>query len=95
MIMTTKCIERITDYLMSGGSWNPELAIHDNVRDLLFDCRNELAASRAVVKRMKESVKHWEDQCLHFQHAWESSQATLNKLRYNSTKDQNAQEDDK
>lgn len=34
---------RITDYLCSGGLYNPELAIHDKVRDLLLDCRAALS----------------------------------------------------
>lgn len=52
-----QCIERITDYLMSGGLWNPELAIHDNVRDLLIDCRKELAVAKAVVVRLKANLR--------------------------------------
>lgn len=39
--------ERITAYLASGGLWNPELANHDAVRDLLIDARDELAACEA------------------------------------------------
>lgn len=31
---------RITDYLFSGGMWNPELAKHERVRDLLIDARD-------------------------------------------------------
>lgn len=34
--------ERITDYLTAGGLFNPELAKHDPVRDLLMDCRAAL-----------------------------------------------------
>lgn len=33
---------RITDYLISGGLFNPELAIHENVRDLLVDIQDHL-----------------------------------------------------
>ena len=36
------CRERITDYLSSGGLFNPELMEHDKVRDLLLDCREEI-----------------------------------------------------
>lgn len=36
---------RITDYLSSGGLFNPEMANHEAVRDLLIDCRAYLAAS--------------------------------------------------
>ena len=37
-------IERITAYLSSGGLFNPELANHYAVRDLLIDCRNCLSS---------------------------------------------------
>jgi hypothetical protein len=36
--------ERITDYLASGGLYNPELANHAAVRDLLIGCRAALSA---------------------------------------------------
>jgi hypothetical protein len=35
-------IDRITDYLAMGGLFNPELADHLTVRDLLIDCRSAL-----------------------------------------------------
>lgn len=38
---------RITDYLTGGGLFNPELADHDVVRDLLIECRAALAPSPA------------------------------------------------
>ena len=47
---TPNCEQRITAYLGSGGLWNPELAIHDAVRDLLIDCRSELAAANARIE---------------------------------------------
>lgn len=34
---------RITAYLAGGGLFNPELANHDAVRDLIIDCRDEIA----------------------------------------------------
>ena len=37
-------IARITQYLMTGGAFNPELADHVAVRDLLIDCRDVLIA---------------------------------------------------
>jgi hypothetical protein len=38
-------IQRISDYLSSGGLFNPEMvACHDAVRDLLIDARAELQA---------------------------------------------------
>lgn len=36
--------QRITDYLSGGGLFNPELANHDEVRDLLIECRAALAS---------------------------------------------------
>jgi hypothetical protein len=35
-------ITRITDYLAMGGLFNPELANHLAVRDLLMECREAL-----------------------------------------------------
>jgi hypothetical protein len=37
--------ERITSYLSGGGLVNPEMALHDRVRDLLIDCRTALEAA--------------------------------------------------
>lgn len=37
--------ERITAYLAGGGLFNPEMADHDAVRDLLIGCRAALEAS--------------------------------------------------
>lgn len=39
--------QRITDYLSGGGLFNPELANHVAVRDLLIDCRKALAEQPA------------------------------------------------
>ncbi|APW37616.1 hypothetical protein RD110_10805 [Rhodoferax koreense] len=41
--------ERITAYLSGGGLFNPELANHDAVRDLLIDCRAALSAASTPV----------------------------------------------
>lgn len=35
---------RIQSYLVMGGLFNPELANHDAVRDLLMDARDEIHA---------------------------------------------------
>lgn len=35
-------IDRITAYLINGGMFNPELANHIAVRDLLIECRSVL-----------------------------------------------------
>jgi len=37
-------VARITEYLASGGLFNPEMANHDAVRDLLIGCRDAIAA---------------------------------------------------
>ena len=35
--------DRIKSYLLTGGMFNPEMALHDRVRDLLIDCRDYIA----------------------------------------------------
>lgn len=37
-----KLICRISNYLAAGGLFNPELADHEKVRDLLIECRDAL-----------------------------------------------------
>ena len=34
--------DRITEYLFNGGLFNPELANHLDVRDLLMECKEVL-----------------------------------------------------
>ena len=46
--MSAELISRITAYLSGGGLFNPELAIHDAVRDLLIDCRTALSEPAAI-----------------------------------------------
>src|SRR5690242_9959789 len=56
---------RITQYLCNGGLFNPELADHNVVRDLLRDCRDALEAAgvglpagwRAVLKNVTDELK--------------------------------------
>lgn len=43
-------VQRITAYLSDGGLWNPELALHGSVRDLLMDCRAALSAIESSAK---------------------------------------------
>lgn len=38
--------ERLTEYLVHGGLYNSELMQHNKVRDLLIDCRAEIARLR-------------------------------------------------
>lgn len=52
-------VARITAYLTGGGLFNPELANHDAVRDLLIDCRDALAepspvAPDSLVARLRD-----------------------------------------
>ena len=48
----TNCAKRITNYLGTGGLFNPELMDHDKVRDLLRDCRKELEDLKDKIKKM-------------------------------------------
>jgi hypothetical protein len=60
MSKTPRTVElRITDYLFSGGLFNPELANHDAVRDLLIDARDALAAERERADRNQEDAGRW------------------------------------
>lgn len=45
-LQTQELLKRITDYLSMGGLFNPELANHQAVRDLLIDIRNHLAVDK-------------------------------------------------
>ena len=40
-------VDRVTAYLAGGGLFNPELASHENVRDLLIGCRDTIATLTA------------------------------------------------
>jgi hypothetical protein len=42
--------DRITAYLFSGGLFNPEMANHDAVRDLLIDARAEIERLRVNLR---------------------------------------------
>jgi hypothetical protein len=42
--------DRLTDYLVVGGLFNPELMDHDKVRDLLMECRTTLLLKDAALK---------------------------------------------
>jgi chromosome segregation ATPase len=55
----TNVIERIKDYLLSGGVWNPELAIHDNVRDLIIDCRTEIERLQSERSELRKKCAEW------------------------------------
>lgn len=44
-IETPSILQRIHAYLAMGGLFNPELANHDRVRELIMDCRSALTAA--------------------------------------------------
>lgn len=46
----TDVLDRIKGYLVSGGMFNPELANHDNVRELVIDSRDEIIRLRRYEK---------------------------------------------
>ena len=55
----TDCVGRITAYLTHGGLWNPELAIHEAVRQLFMDCREELiTAERELAEARKDAERY-------------------------------------
>ena len=39
---TKELVDLITEYLSSGGLFNPELMDHEAVRDLLIECKEAL-----------------------------------------------------
>ena len=51
-------IDQCNNYLISGGLFNPELAIHENVRDMIIDCRDQMVAQKAEVERLREALRH-------------------------------------
>jgi hypothetical protein len=48
---------RVTDYLSAGGLFNPELAKHDNVRNLIHDLLAELEASRKQITGIDDAAR--------------------------------------
>jgi hypothetical protein len=48
--------DRLTEYCLHGGLYNPELMQHDKVRDLLIDCRDEIARLR-LTDEEREAVR--------------------------------------
>lgn len=48
---TAQTLGLITQYLTTGGLFNPEMADHDKVRDLLINCRDEIVRFRDMNAR--------------------------------------------
>jgi hypothetical protein len=73
MTDTQDTIKRITSYLCLGGTFNPELANHAVVRDLLIDCRYALAAYewKPIETALKDGTAIW---------AWQPRLGNANKV---------------
>jgi hypothetical protein len=67
--MNEDLINRITYYLSSGGLFNPELADHLAVRNLLMECRDALA-QRTWVGLTDEEVSEIIDAEIGFNSCW-------------------------
>lgn len=48
---------RITNYLSNGGLFNPEMMEHNKVRELIMDCRGELATLYYAVAKLRRAVR--------------------------------------
>ena len=75
--------DRITEYVLHGGLYNPELMQHEKVRELLIDCRDEIERLRltdeeraAIEESMRQNV---ESDCISTGKAQEIN-ATLRSL---------------
>ena len=55
---TGELVARITEYLVAGGLFNPEMMEHEKVRDLLMDCRDALTQPKP---RKAEAALYAED----------------------------------
>jgi hypothetical protein len=47
---------RISNYLQSGGLFNPELMEHDKVRDLIIDCQKEITKNKGQLRTALECL---------------------------------------
>lgn len=48
--------ERITEYLVLGGLFNPERANHTAVRDLLIDCRKRIIELETQLEDHEDAI---------------------------------------
>jgi hypothetical protein len=55
----TDILDRIQNYLGSGGLFNPELMEHDKVRDLIRDCREEITQLREIAFDIAMMDSNW------------------------------------
>ncbi len=56
-------LERISQYLQSGGLFNPELMDHAKVRDMIIACRDHIEAIEAERDEYRRFAAHWHSQC--------------------------------
>ena len=77
--MTQKALtKRIEEYLSAGGLFNPELANHVAVRDLLIECREALREhAMREVQRLgqeieQEPVAYWKEHAQGLQRDYDS-----------------------
>jgi len=58
--MTTEIddlVKRLDDYFAMGGLYNPELANHQAVSELLKDCRTAILAMRERIAELEGALK--------------------------------------
>ena len=60
-------LDRIKNYLSSGGLFNPELTEHEKVRELIVDCRDKISSLEKELSEAREVIgfygdcKNWVD----------------------------------
>ena len=64
-------VEQCNNYLISGGLFNPELSIHDNVRDLIRECRDQMAKQDAEIGMMRRIISSQNDSIVQLKKALE------------------------
>lgn len=50
-------VDRINEYLGNGGFFNPESMNHDEVRNLLMDCRSMIKMQQSQIESFNEEFK--------------------------------------
>jgi len=54
----SNCLERIREYLIAGGLFNPELMEHSKVSELIQDCREEITKLEAELAQQRFNNEH-------------------------------------
>lgn len=52
----SECLDKIQNYLMSGGLFNPELMEHEKVRDMVMDCKKEITRLKRALEIANEAI---------------------------------------